>query len=91
MINGKLQNGFEFCINSKKLSSWQFVKLSRMADKEATAIWDLYAYVFGPEQLEALENHMAAIDEDFSIDDMVAIVHEIMTLASDQDEETKKS
>lgn len=57
MITGKTESGFEFKLAEGIEDDWEFLKLIRKVNDDASFVIDVAQKLLGDEQLEKLEEH----------------------------------
>lgn len=96
MITGKTSQGYEFEVDPNTLKEWKFVKAIRRAEsrdqgQRLLGVMDLIIMLLGEEQADDLSEKIAEKNDGHStIDDMYAVVVEILNICKEKNNDTKK-
>lgn len=78
MVKGTTKSGFAFEIPKEKFNKWQMLKNLRKIDKGELELVVDVAEDLLDENLEKLENHIAELEGDVTIESMVSELQDIM-------------
>lgn len=96
MITGTTSQGYKFSVDERVLKDWKFVKAIRRSEskdngQKLLGVTDLIFILLGEDQADRISEEIAKKNNGFSsIDEMYAIVVEILNLCKEKNEEIKK-
>ena len=96
MITGKTSQGYEFSVDPRTLKDWKYVKAIRRAESKDSGqrllgTTDLIIMLLGEDQADKIAEEIGENNDGYSsIDELYAVVVEILNICKEQNEEVKK-